>query len=129
MTPELTAESLGLRPEIDFAHLQRMAAATVAFLDAGNDCVQITLEPGDATAYKLMIVSPEHARVSDSGYGFAHGDEYVVTLLNLNGRSYPWAPRRMHAASVMGNWTENQYTATMIAAFLTLLHLALDARP
>ena len=122
---ERTPESLGLRADLrsSVGYFRGVAEATWAELDRhpAGCSVQVTLEPGDATAYHLMITTPSMPHVG--GTRFAHTSEWVVTLLNLNGRSYQWNPGLglVHPSYALSHWTGDTHTATIVAAFLTLL--------
>lgn len=86
--------------------------------------VRVTLTPGDATVYHLLIVPPHASAqisVDPAQYPFCRSDEYLVCLLNLDGRSHVWEPDPDNPVGIGGYWSDHPHTSSIVGAFLHLL--------
>lgn len=117
-----TTQRFDLPSHVDLDHIERQAAFTADQL-ATSPTVIVSLTPGDATVYHVLIVRQATVIPAGDEYPFAQAGEWIVSLLNLDGNSYPWAPQvgPPHWTYVLGKWTEHEHTAKVLAAFLRLL--------
>ena len=116
-----------LPSHIDLDHIETVARATALALDRAEACYA-DLTPGDATIYHLLVVRPGVSVVSDgANHPYARRDEFVVTLLNLDGASYPWGGGPAHWAYEGDKLSRgHEHTSRVVAYFLTKLSEALQ---
>jgi len=132
MADELTAEALGLRPDLDVAPIYVAAQQTAAVLRVA-DSAQVAFAPGDATQYQLLVVRPRsELRCGSMPWFTSTHDEVdgalIVVPLNLRpGSPIVWQPRKTLPEQIEGGslLTDHAHTAEVYAAFLTLLATAI----
>lgn len=109
--------------ELSAAHFEEAAAWTAERL-ANHGSAYVVLSPGDATAYRIMIIAP-----SDCCWnGREQGDfRYFHVALSFGlGYGYDWAGYPLGASYVATKWTRNEsgtdyYTACVLTRFLNAL--------
>lgn len=120
-----TTDEAAIAARIDINYILDAADATAEWLTI-DPAVVVGLAPGDSTLYQLVIVAPHVARF---GEGFSTS-EYIVTLTNRFGASYPWAGQEVDYGYAQAHWTaggsaSDPWTAVVMTKFLNALAHAL----
>lgn len=96
---------------IDFPYIAR-AAAQAANRLATTNVDRTALEPGDMTRYDILIAAP------------LDNDDLIVGLINLSQRTGRWNPYERPVVTpqmAFENWTDQPWTAHVLAIYLTLV--------
>ena len=84
---------------------------------------RIKLAPGDATLYDIVVIGPNLAVVDQHGKLAPGSKEYLVTLVNNSGQSYPWSGDDVWPDYVTDKWVGDgrEWTGVVLAHFLCVL--------
>jgi hypothetical protein len=118
MTTDLSDDDI--RERIDIASIDYAAAYASGHLDDHGVAI-VHLVPGDATVYQIVVVAPQAYLLGDE---VREGREYLVTLVNCSGATYPWnAQGDVHPSYAAAKWTTDglRWTGVVLAAFLNAL--------
>lgn len=114
----------------DVTHIQAAAEWAASRLSVQPDliwdddaatAILVSLTPGDATVYDILIAAPTLPRWGESQ---VDRRSYLVTVLNDFGRSYMWDGQDMHWSYAAEKFTlhpGDQHTGSIIAEFMTRL--------
>lgn len=116
MTPEEILERL------DVEHIDSMAHQAALALE-GCGAVRVELTPGDATRYEIIIYGLPLITADGSRHW---GGDYVVTLVNCDGRSYYWNGGHLNVGYVQEKWVDRLWTAVVLTAFLNAVDCHLE---
>lgn len=109
------------------AHIANVAER-VAPAVASEASVLVALTPGDGSVYHLLVTNAalvDKYRTDDRQGWFTDG--LIVTLLNSDGRSWPWNGGYTTADYAQEKWATTPYVSTVIAVFLTALGTVLNS--
>ena len=129
--------------DIDFTDIeQRVNELPDRFTDAAvwaanrlehDGHAYVILEPGDATAYRVMIIAPsDEAWI---GAGPAPDRRYYHVALSMGlGFGYDWAGYEVHPGYVVQKWTRarsgaDYHTACVLTRFLNTLAREIGGAP
>lgn len=112
-----------IREQIDLGHIDTMAREAAMYVH-GSSVARVELTPGDMTRYEIIIV---HCALQQEGDVHIHwGGDYVVTLVNCDGRSYYWNGDQLHVGYVQDKWVDRLWTAVVLTEFLNRLSVHLE---
>lgn len=106
------ADRFETQPSVDLAVVSNRAWQAAAEL-AHHNATRVVIEPGDMTRYDVAVARPI-------------GGPWIVSLVNLSQRSHEWHPDNAEwtsAGYVLGHWTDSEWTAQVLSAFLNLLRI------
>lgn len=87
----------------------------------------VSVCPGDATAYRFVIVAPGHEPMFETTSPLApscrsdpYKRDYMVVLATSFGRAYAWSGQPVHGSYAADKWAHDHHVATgrVVAAFL-----------
>lgn len=116
----------GLDPSIDLDAITDAAEHTAALLRTSTRPVEALIAPNDGTQYRILVAGERN--VAGNGLSFCSFTDCIVVLLTPTGRAWPWNPENSghtDAAYVLDHWTDQPWTATVLAAFLNQLRRTL----
>lgn len=128
MTTTPTQERIA---QLDHDHIDQAARYTALQL-IGVGHSHVALAPGDATEYRITIVSPggmwAYSEVIDNRY-------YQVALCASFGAGYPWNGRKLDPSYCAEKWTNagsargiREWTGAVMSAYLNRVALYLEDR-
>lgn len=111
---ENVREDGSIFPPVDWRDVEWAAAITAEALSR-REAARVTLCPGDATRYDLVVVPPGEWHDRE---GNRHSDEGTVALVNF-GRVHPWSFFWVDDHYAAESWgAGNMHTGRVIAGFL-----------
>lgn len=116
----MTAEDILERIDVD--HIKARALPAAIHLTASGVC-RVELTPNDGTRYEIVVTDAPMIGRDDLSHP---ANEYVVTLVNCEGRSYYWGGRLLHAGYVQDKWVDRLWSAVVLTTFLNALSEVLD---
>lgn len=115
--------TLDLRADLNVDTIRDAAFATAEQLRHVANTAQVSFAPGDATTYQILVARDMGAAQIGRTHLFAVHPEWVVVLLNFEGRPMAWNPRMgpPHWTYVVEHMCDHEHTAKVVAAFCRLL--------
>lgn len=121
MTTELTDDDI--RSRLNLEHVYSAAHWAADVLHGAADSAIVDLAPGDHTKYRIAVLAPQFRWTGRDARTDWHG-EYLVTLVNCSGATYPWNGQvGVHPSYAAAKWTTDgaRWTGVVLAAFLNAL--------